>query len=78
VCDESMGNSKFTMNRNQQIFKECNLKMLQSISGDILSYNISSGQNINDSDILRYYKYIPNVNGLWYNTKIKYEQGFEY
>ena len=78
VCDESIGNSKFTTNRNQQIFKECNLKMLQSISGDILSYNISNGQNINNSDILRYYKYIPNVNGLWYNTKIKYEQGFEH
>lgn len=24
------------------------------------------------------YKYIPNVNGLWYGTKIKYEQGIRY
>ena len=25
-----------------------------------------------------YYKYAPNVNGLWYGTKIKYEVGLEY
>lgn len=24
------------------------------------------------------YKYIPNINGLWYGTKIKYEQGIKY
>jgi hypothetical protein len=66
------------VDRNQQIFEEYNLKMLQSVSGDVLSYNISNGQNINNSDILKHYRYIPSVNGLWYNTKIKYEQGFEY
>ena len=25
-----------------------------------------------------HYKYLPNINGLWYGTKIKYEQGIKY
>jgi hypothetical protein len=43
------------------------------MSGDILSHNISNNKKIDNSEIVKYYKYIPNVNGLWYNTKIKYE-----
>jgi hypothetical protein len=48
------------------------------MSNDILSYNITNNINIDKINLTQHYKYIPNVNGLWYNTKIKYEQGFEY
>lgn len=78
VYNESIGNNRFATDRNQQIFEEYNLKTLQSVSGDILSYNVFNSRNVNHAEILKHYKYIPNVNGLWYNTKIKYEQGFEY
>lgn len=132
----------------QQVFSDIQNKLLTSLSGDILSYNISGSQDMlnynldieNFIQILKFpinkpiirltvlnrdesidyvipnedivqdsisynekytngqrkdlsfkliniekeygsqqeYKYMPNVNGLWYNTKIKYEQGFEY
>ena len=51
VCNELIKNSRFTTDRNQQIFEEYNLKMLQSISGDVLSYNIPNGRNINNSAV---------------------------
>lgn len=37
-----------------------------------------SGQYFVEKEYVEYYQYAPNVNGLWYGTKIKYEIGFEY
>lgn len=31
-----------------------------------------------EHEYIEYYKYAPNINGLWYGTKIKYEIGLEY
>ena len=42
---------------------------------------INSLQTVYDSKNNNYeniYRYFPNVNGLWYGTKIKYEQGIKY
>lgn len=78
VYDRHYDIQSYIGKNSSQIFQDNNINLLQNISGKILSYNTPSSLADIDYNEIKKYKYIPNVNGLWYNTKIKYEQGFEY
>ena len=43
-----------------------------------LSFTLVNVETVADDGVTKLYKYLPSVHGLWYNTKIKLEIGFEY
>lgn len=79
VCDRNYyGNETDKKNLIGQIFRDSQSKLLSTLSRSILSNDLQHEAINYDYSVSKHYKYIPNVNGLWYNTKVRYEQGFEY